>query len=273
MNRKEEQSTRGIVHAEAGRDKFRLQRFEPGSELKPFIEHYWTVTYNLPPGLSHTQQVLSYPNLHLAFEQDEQGQRALLYGVPLRPFERKLQGSGRVLGIKFRAGGFQPFWGQNVSELTGKVVRIGEIWGSEVDNWTDKILGSSDELAMAAQAEAYLCTLLPARDALAEQADEVVRTIHEQRDIVLVESLSKHTGISIRQLQRMFRKYVGVTPKWVIKRFRLQEAAELLEQNAQVSYAELAAQLGYFDQAHFIKDFKSLLGQSPSAYRQGGVNR
>lgn len=149
-------SMRGILHAASGRDKFSLTRFEPGPALRPFVEHYWVVRYDLPAGTSHTQTVLSFPNIHLAFEHDEGGRRALVYGIPRRPFVRELRGAGRTL---------------------------------------------------------------------------------------------------------------GVTPKWVIKRFRLQEAAERIEQGAATSWTELAMQLGYFDQAHFIKDFKSVLGQTPAAYK------
>ena len=86
----------------------------------------------------------------------------------------------------------------------------------------------------------------------------------------VVEELAEASGLSVPQLQRLFHQYVGVTPKWVIKRFRLQEAAERIEQDASVPLAELAAELGYFDQAHFIRDFKSVLGQSPATYRKRG---
>src|SRR5690606_8435649 len=75
-------STRGIVHAAAGLDKFSLFRFEPGPRLAPFVEYYWSVCYQLPPGATHTQTVLSFPNVHLAFEEDENGRKALIHGIP-----------------------------------------------------------------------------------------------------------------------------------------------------------------------------------------------
>ncbi|NLN28438.1 MAG: AraC family transcriptional regulator, partial [Firmicutes bacterium] len=85
-------STRGIVHAAAGLEKFSLSRFAPGPQLKPFVDHFWVVRYDLPAGTTHTQTVLSYPNVHLAFEHDE-GRRALVYGIPRRPFVRELRGT------------------------------------------------------------------------------------------------------------------------------------------------------------------------------------
>lgn len=104
-------------------------------------------------------------------------------------------------------------------------------------------------------------------DERSDLAARIVQEVMEDRTIIKVEQLSQRTGMSVRQLQRLFHKYVGVTPKWVIKRFRLQEAAERIEKDASKPWAELAIELGYFDQAHFIKDFKAVLGKSPAAYR------
>lgn len=261
-------STRGILQAAAGQGKFALSRFSPGPPLEPFVEHYWTVSYDLGEGQRHTQTVLSFPNVHLAFESDDEGRRALLYGIPKRPFVRELRGAGRVLGVKFRAGGFFPFWRRDVSTLTGETVPASEAFGPRADEWLNAVLDADDDAEMAKRAELLLSARLPEREPQAELADRIVRETMNDRTIVKVEQMSERTGLSIRQLQRLFRKYVGVTPKWVIKRFRLQEAAERLERDESAQWAELAAQLGYFDQAHFIKDFKSVIGQSPAAYRK-----
>ena len=67
-------------------------------------------------------------------------------------------------------------------------------------------------------------------------------------------------------LQRLCRRYVGVGPKWLIRRFRLQEAAARVEAGETQNWADLSRQLGYFDQAHFVNEFTALVGQSPAAY-------
>jgi AraC-like DNA-binding protein len=72
-------------------------------------------------------------------------------------------------------------------------------------------------------------------------------------------------GLGVRALQRLFREYVGVTPKWVIQRYRLFEAAERLSAG-DADGAVLAHALGYFDQAHFIRDFKAMVGKPPLAF-------
>ena len=72
-----------------------------------------------------------------------------------------------------------------------------------------------------------------------------------------------------RTLQRLFERYVGVGPKWVIRRYRLHEVAERLSEGKAVNLAELALDLGYFEQAHFIKDFRALVGVTPAGYARG----
>jgi AraC-like DNA-binding protein len=76
--------------------------------------------------------------------------------------------------------------------------------------------------------------------------------------------------LSKRPLQQLFNEYVGVGPKWVINRYRLHEVIERMAAQGPVSWTELALELGYFDQAHFIRDFKALVGCSPAAYMRGG---
>src|SRR5690625_1500259 len=128
-------STRGILHATAGKEKFTLSRFEPSIKLKPFVEHYWIIRYDLQSVAPYTLKVLSYSNVHLSFEQDEEGRRFLLYGIPLIAFVCELRAAGRVLGVKFRAGGFHPFWRQNVSLLTGTTLPASNSFGDDVETY------------------------------------------------------------------------------------------------------------------------------------------
>lgn len=258
----------GVVHADTGMQRFSLARYEPNAALQPFIEHYWIVRYDLRGQAPYTQTVLSHPSVNLAFEHDDHGRRTLVYGVPRRPFQRTLQGEGRVLGIKFLPGGFYPYYRQPVSTLFGQTQDAALFFGSACRDIADQLLAADDDSAMAEQAQHFLLQRLPAIDPEAGAIGEMVRIIREDQRFVRVEQVCERFEISMRQLQRAFNKYVGVPPKWVLKRYRLQEAAEQLERNPTLSIAELSIQLDYYDQAHFIHDFKAHLGQSPSAYRQ-----
>lgn len=95
---------------------------------------------------------------------------------------------------------------------------------------------------------------------------EVLRGITDEPDITTVEDVARIAGVSVRVLQRLFSRHVGASPKWVLRRQRLIEAARRLEAGQVVSFAELFTSLGYFDQAHFIKDFKAMVGKTPAAF-------
>ena len=95
---------------------------------------------------------------------------------------------------------------------------------------------------------------------------EIVYRVAKERGILKVQDLVDRYGLNLRTLQRLFARYVGVSPKWVIQRYRLLEAAAQLATGESISQVELALSLGYSDQAHFIRDFKSMVGVSPAAY-------
>jgi transcriptional regulator GlxA family with amidase domain len=99
-------------------------------------------------------------------------------------------------------------------------------------------------------------------------ASSIVARILKDREIKTVADLAKATNIEKRKLQRMFSEYVGVSPKWVIRRFRLHELVEALNSGNHPDWAQLAVELGYFDQAHLINDFKSIVGFPPDQYRR-----
>jgi AraC-like DNA-binding protein len=86
------------------------------------------------------------------------------------------------------------------------------------------------------------------------------------RSIAQVEDLARAAALSVRTVHRLFERYVGVGPKWIIRRSRVQEAAERVAANARVDWAELAQELGYHDQAHLIRDFKAQVGFTPAVY-------
>ena len=99
-----------------------------------------------------------------------------------------------------------------------------------------------------------------------ELINQIIDYIIANREIIRVDDVVSQLNISKRTLQRMFRQYVGVSPKWVIKRYRLHEAAKQVADGGVVNWSKLALDLGYFDQTHFIKDFKRIVGKSPAGY-------
>ena len=269
---------RGVLRPELAAARFQLTRRPPSAGLAAFVEFYWILRWDLRGQPPHEQTILPHPSVNLAFEASGAG----IYGVDRRLFTRTLSGSGRVLGVRFRAGCFRPFWRAPISELTDRVVPAVRIFGPEAEQ-TRRAIMRADALAaapdgtsaaapdgadavMAEQAEALLRSVQAERDPAAEQAAELVARITGDPALRRVDQLAAAAGMSARGLQRLFADYVGVSPKWVMRRARLHEAAERADGGEVVDWAGLAADLGYADQAHLTRDFTATIGIPPTHY-------
>ena len=256
---------RGILNPRAGEERFRLSRPLPSDDLAFFVEHYWIVRWDLRGQKPYTSEVLPHPCVHLVVEKG----RARIYGVTREKFSRLLSGEGRVFGVKFRPGAFYPFWQSPVSGLTGYSVGLRDAFGVDGEFLEQAVLSMGGEGEMVEVAEAFLRERLPKRDENVETINRVTSLIAADRNIARVEDVAVRCDMSKRTLQRLFERYVGVGPKWVIRRYRLHEVAERLSDGKAVNLAGLALDLGYFDQAHFIKDFKTIVGVTPADYTRG----
>lgn len=251
---------RGVLNQRLPTQRFTHLRVAPSPALAPWVAHCWHVGWNLEGDPAHRQETLPHPNVHLVVEDGE----ARLWGVHRGRFTKTLAGRGWAFGVKFRPAAFQPFWRQPVNRLTDGSVAAAEVFGAAAAALpADGHWPGMD--AMCKWAEALLLQHLPAPDPNVETLADLVACIEGETGIVRVEQLCERTGWSMRHLQRLFSHYVGVSPKWVIARDRLHEAVALLQAGVPPD-AELALRLGYFDQAHFIRDFRRVVGQPPSAY-------
>jgi AraC-like DNA-binding protein len=251
---------RGILHLRPDTPMPGYGRFWPDDDLAPFVEHLWTVQWDLAQPVM--REVLPHPSVHLAVERGQ----SRIVGVPSGRFTRHLEGRGRVLGVKFRPGGFRPFFHRSVAELTGRVQPLGELFGHGVAELEAEALAHDDAAGAFEVVQAFLRRRRPAPDEKVELVGRVVQRAATDREITRVEHLVREFGIGPRGLQRLFAEYVGVSPKWVIQRYRLHEAAERIAAGTTGDGAALALDLGYADQAHFIRDFRRWVGCSPREY-------
>lgn len=271
MEPKAQTSDKGILQAAEGRARFSLARYEPSPDLAPFVEHYWIVRWDLTGQPPFRQTILSYPNVNLSFERENDASFTGVYGIPRRTYTRTLQGVGAVLGIKFLPGGFYPFWKQPVSRLTGRTFGVRDILGCDPQPIERMLFSREDDVAIAQAGERFLRERLPEPDDNVEVIRSIVQAATDDRGMTKVEQITERFGIGPRTLQRLFDRYVGVTPKWVIQRFRLQEAAKLLEEGGRIDGSALSQELGFYDQAHFIKQFKAIIGVTPEAYMKSAT--
>lgn len=258
-------ATRGILNPAMVGQKFRLSRHPPSADLRPFVERYWIVAWDLRGEEPHTQETLPYPCAHLVFDPTY----TRIYGVMTGKFSRQLEDCGRVFGVKFQPAGFYPLYRRPMSKLTDRTLCFEEVFGAGGEELEAAILSQPDERAMVTLAERFLRPRLPAPDERVTMLNQIVARIAEEREITSVDDVLAHCDaqtMSRRTLQRLFRDYIGVGPKWVIRRFRLHEAAERIDAGDGVDWARLAVELGYSDQTHFIKDFKAIVGKTPTGY-------
>ena len=254
---------RGVLDPAGLGDRLSLRLSPPSEELSWLVEHYWMVEWELEGGESYRQYTVPQPSVHLVVVPGMCG----IFGVMNRLFSYLLSGKGRVFGIKFAPGGFRALIDRPVSELTDGHLPVESVLGRaggdyerSVLDWTGKEEGLRD------LAESYLRSLAPVPDVNYRLIRRIIERISSDRAVVRVEQLVEELDTSKRTLQRLFREYVGVGPKWVINRYRIVEAADRLGSGESVDFAALAVELGYFDQAHFIRDFKGLIGLSPGEY-------
>jgi len=230
-----------------------------------FLDHHWVVEWDLKGQEPQEQCVLPSPNTHLVVSPGE----TALFGVVRGVEARRLDGRGRAFGLRFRTGGLRPFLNEPVAALTGRRVSAAILKGQDEATLEAAILGRECHERMIRAAEAVLEPWLPTPDRTVELVCSIVARIRRDGGPRRAEALASEFGMSLRTLQRMFREYVGVSPKWVIRRYRLQEAASLLAQSNEIPLAALASDLGYFDQAHLASDFRRLFGCAPAQYRDG----
>jgi AraC-like DNA-binding protein len=255
---------RGILRWPPPAGQFQHVRQQAPPDLTTWIESYWMVTWDLPQPF--LQETLPHPNVYLVFEE----RKCVVGGVSTRKFSRVLKGKSGVFGVKFKPGGFRPFLKPAVATLLNSIIPARRVFGEDAA----RLEGDWDSLAWRANkmvdvANAFFRSRLPQPDEKIARVDEIIKSILEQREIKTVDDLAEQSGMRKRGLQRLFHEYVGITPKWVIRRYRLHELVEVLNSGAEPDWAQVALELGYFDQAHLINDFKSIVGSPPSQYQKG----
>jgi AraC-like DNA-binding protein len=272
-----ERDSRGILDPWLLRQRVRLTRYPAGAALDGLVDRFWAVRWDLPPGTAHEQQLLTHPgaNVSVGHANGERGQRqpgpleARLYGVARGLSSRVLVGQGWTVAAMTWPGGLGAFITGSAAEFTDRVVPLGQALGTDEAALVREVTAEPDEAARVALLAAALEQAVdPERRVAAARIAEAARLAEADRAVRRLSDLCERAGAGPRTLQRMFLEYAGVSPTWVIRRYRLLEAAETVREGNPVSWAEVAADLGYADQAHLTRDFRAAIGQTPAAYAE-----
>jgi AraC-like DNA-binding protein len=245
---------------------FDLQQWQPSAAAAVWVENFWSVTWDLRGADPFDSTVITFPAVHLTHEWGTDGVRhghrlpaTLVHGVVERVFTTTLSASGAVVGARFRPGGFAARFGRDAGALTGHVVPAGaELLGTSA-SFPDDIEQTAAALDAAIGNRTDVDTTY--RDLLT-----LLDRVSADPQLHRVEQVMALSPWSERTTQRVFRRYVGVPVKWVLCRYRLQHAALQIETVPDLDFADLAVRLGWYDQAHFINDFRAMLGCTPGEY-------
>jgi AraC-like DNA-binding protein len=259
-----------------------IDRFDPSPALADLIRHHWIARWDIPAGAEHEQRILAYPSCNLIVEvggatPDPDG---TLFG-PITGLSRKrLTGQGRALGVLLQPAPGSLLSDVPMPELADASRPAGAIGFTAGPAIAAALAGTPEDDGGSGAApscigifERWLADRLP--DGADEEgllANRIVNTVEHDAGLLRVRELAARLGLGERALQRVVGARLGLTPKWLIQRRRLQEAAYRLSQGAGPGLARLAYALEYADQAHFSRDFSSVVGMSPTQYlRQPGT--
>lgn len=269
-----------------------FSRLPAAEELKDLVRWFWIPEWSLEAGRSSRQRLIAFPACNLVVESRSTG--GLNTGVEgptaadgLVEFSgpttktsfRDLSGKGWAVGALLKPAGAAFFAGRTQPPSKLAALQNSSLYLNEPKLWasvTNVMTGSGAdgkkssnyrENAVAAfQAFLMSNTGPPSGEALL--ANRLSELIENDKQVIKVEDAAAKLNISTRTVQRLAQRYVGLSASAMIRRRRLQEAAETIRLEPKTDLSALAAELGYFDHAHLSHDFQRILGISPSAYRR-----
>lgn len=243
-----------------------MHRYPAPGELAGLVQRFWIPVWSVEPAREATQRVLQYPCGLIVVTPDY----ARFYGVVAGLSTTTLTGDGWAVGVMLEpAGGFLVA-GRSMADFRDRHVDLAEILHDATTltatvraAMARPLLPASHARAMDAMT-AVLRRHVPIDDE-GTLVNDVVAYVEEHPDVTRVAQVGEHFNLSERALQRLTRRRVGLSPKWLIQRRRLQEAAARLRETPS-SLADVAVDLGYADQPHFTRDFRAVTGMTPGDF-------
>ena len=248
-------------HLNPGSSDVSLDRLELGAGLSDLVRHLWVGRWTVPDGEVRPQRVLTYPAFNAVIQPDV----AALYGPDSRVQVQELRGTSWVVGVLFRPGAGPVLTGTEPAELTGGSEPLPGAPAQAVRQIMTG--GTYDRVKLVEVLRAWL---LPVAAGVEERhllVNRACQLAEDDRDLIRASDLAARVGLSPRSLERLVRRHIGMTPKWLIECRRLQDAATTLFASPDADLSLLAAELGYTDYAHFSRQYRRVLGESPRATR------
>ncbi|MBP2413156.1 AraC-like DNA-binding protein [Arthrobacter stackebrandtii] len=241
-----------------------FHRLPAPAEVAELVQWFWIPEWDIEPGRSSRQQVLSFPASNLAIQRDV----VEFAGPTTTVSNQDLAGRGWAVGALLQPAAV-PLFTANPAGLRDARLEVAApgLRGAVVQAMEISDGGRRRAQAVAVVAE-WLAEQSPKVSDEARLANAMAALIAGNPALVRVEDVAEGLAVSVRTLQRLAKKYVGLGPAALIRRRRLQEAADRARSHPEMDLAEVAAEFGYADQSHLANDFQRVLGFAPSSYRR-----
>lgn len=244
-----------------------FHRLPPTTEATELAAWFWIPEWSLPDGEVSRQEIVSYPAVNLVVAPDG----VSISGATTRASTRELRGTGWAVGALLRPAA--------VTSLTDDAVGLVDteqaFAAPELHAAVTAAMRFGDgrrERAVAAFST-WLSRRVGPVGAAGTQANAMLDVLLGEQAALTPEEAATRLALSVRTLQRLTHRTVGLSPGAIIRRRRLQEAAQRLREDPATDLAALAAMLGYADHAHLTRDFATVLGLPPRDYRERAADR
>lgn len=196
----------------------------------------------------------------------ENSYRQYVVGAMRKPMLVGMKGQIHLIAIRFKPGGAFPFLRLPAHELSDRSVQLDDVWKDMDATLAEQLI----ELPTLPQRIAFIDNVMQERLATMNSPDRLlnnaIATIEQGKGQISIEQLGNSLDISPRHLERKFREQVGFSPKIFSRIMRVQYAIELLQKQTKPDWGDIVFMAGFYDQAHFIREFKGFSGLTPGAY-------
>ncbi|MCG7216450.1 helix-turn-helix domain-containing protein [Paenibacillus mucilaginosus] len=240
-----------------------FETYVPPVCLTPFVNHFWTIRWNIATGQPYiSEQVMHRPYVDVYLSAHESGIQCSFRDK--RDYEAA--DNGRIIGARFKPGAFHAFWRRSLAGLHNETIPLQNVFTEADQAFIENTLSLQDDAAVGALAE-LLQAQSPQYDPNIETINRIITAIETDR-LQTVGDVAEWVGKSERWLQQLFQDYVGIGIKWQLQRNKLLTAAKFIRECDNPDWADIAYDLGYSSQQHFITDFKRVLGETPLQYKK-----
>ena len=240
------------------------QEYVPSEGLQPLIHCFWTLKSESDSSSTAHYRIVSDGCIDLFIDCND-FQPILIAGTANTSQEALFPGKTQYFGIRFYPGCLQYFFNMPIREITNNMIPFQDVWNSRLHSIEEKLFEAGSTAYRIQLAEEFLLEQLANREkAPDERFLGVLQQILKKNGTLQIEK-DLHPGVSPRQLRRYFDYYIGFNPKTFSRIIRFQKTLKAMMSQPKEQWGKLCYDFGYYDQAHYIHEFKELSGLSPSS--------